>query len=118
MWYIAIENESDELKYSRNQIISKAHGMLNNSDFTDLLKRKAVAILGIDNSRSALTTERVFNALHEYISSSSFGPGSNIEKLTNLVNLLSTKDGREKFEAMWILKQAQDYNIVYSKQDT
>lgn len=117
MWYISIENESNELKYSRNQMMTKAFALLDSSDFTDSLKRKAVSILGIASSRGAIPNEQVFNFLHEYISSSSFGPGSNIEKLFNITNLLKTKDGKDKFEAMWILKQAQDHRIIWEKQD-
>lgn len=117
-WYISAENESNELKYTKNQILTKAYSLLGSSSFTDVLKRKAVAILEIVSSKGPLTTEQVFNLLHEYISSSNFLPNSNIEKLTNLTNLLKTKDGQEKFEAMWILKQAQDHgSIIYPKQD-
>lgn len=117
-WYISIENESSELKYTRNQILAKANALLVSSEFTDVLKRKAVAILDIVSSKGPLSSEQVFNLLHEYISSSSFQPNSNIEKLTNLTNLLKSKDGQEKFEAMWILKQAQDHgNIIWAKQD-
>lgn len=118
-WYIAIENESSELKYTRNQILAKAFALLTSSDFTDAIKRKVVSILDIVSSKGPLSTEQVFNLLHEYINSSTFQPDSNIEKLNNLANLLKTKDGQEKFQAMWILKQAQDYgNIIYPKQDT
>ena len=114
-WYIAHENESNELKYNKKQTIAKAYTFINSSEFTESLKRKAVSILELVSSKPVLTTEQVFNTLCDYIDA---GNASNLEKLLNISVLLKTKDGKEKFEAMWILKQALDNYVVWEKQGT
>jgi len=53
----------------------------------------------------------------EYIESSAYTAGSNIAKFQNYVTMLKTAPNREKFEAMFLLKNAEDYNVVMSKQD-
>lgn len=116
-WYIALENESDSLKYQRNEIKSKAFAALHSSELTDSYKRKFVSLLDLASTRSTLTNEQMNNLLYEYIDKSSYLPGSNIDKFTELVNLLSTPHGREEMEARFILKQSLDARVVYEKQD-
>lgn len=115
-YYIALENETDEIKYKRNEIKSKAFAALHNPDFTESYKRKFVSILDIASTRSNLTTEQVHNLLYDYVDKSAFTPGSNIEKFNELVLLLNTAPGREELEARFILKQALDSRIIYEKQ--
>lgn len=115
-WYIALENESEEIKYQRNEIKSKAFGALHNPELTESYKRKVVSILDIASTRSTLTSEQIHNLLYEYIDKSGFTPGSNIEKFNELNLLLSTAPGREELEARYILKQALDSRIIYEKQ--
>lgn len=117
-YYIALENESEELKFNRNAVKSKAYAALHDNKLTDPLKRKMVSLLDISSSKSELTTEQVHNLLFEYIDKSGFTPGSNIDKFNNLTTLLSTPDGRERFEARYILRQAIDTRIILEKQDT
>lgn len=117
-WYIALENESDSLKYKKNAVKTQAIGALTNSDFTDIYKRKVVSLLEISSSKSNLTTEQVANALYEYIDKSAFTPGSNIDKFLEVYSLIATPHGREQLEARWILKQALDNRIIYERQDT
>lgn len=117
-WYIAHENESDQIKYSRNAVKSKAFAALHNSDFTDIYKRKTVGILDLASTRANLTTEQVNNLLYDYIDSSSFTTGSNIDKFNEIITLLSAAHGREEFEARFLLKQALDSRIIYEKQGT
>lgn len=117
-WYIALENESEELKYNRNQIKSKAFSALHSSDLTDVYKRKLVTLLGISNAKAQLSAQQVHNLLYEFIDKSTYTPGSNIERFNNIVNMLSTPEGREQFEARFILAQAVDNRIVVEKQDT
>ena len=117
-YYIALENESDTLKYKKNEIKTKAFGKLASSDLTDVYKRKLVTLLGLATSKAAVTAEQVNNLLFEYVDKSTFTPGSNIDKFNEMSNLLNTPNGREEFEARWILAQAQDYRIIYEKQGT
>lgn len=118
IYYIALENETEAIKYKKNELRIKAIGKLADSEFTDPYKRKVVSLLGLAPSRSDLTTEQVNNLLFDYLEKSAFTPGSNIDKFTEVTNLLSTPLGREQLEARWILAQALDYRIIYEKQDT
>jgi hypothetical protein len=116
--YIALENESEEIKYARTQLKSRAFAILHSPEVGLSYKQKMLAILNITTTKVPYTEMQVHNMLSEYIESSTYTPNSNIEKLINLTNLLKTKDGREKFEAMFILKQAMDRRIVHEKKDT
>jgi hypothetical protein len=116
--YIAIENESDGLKYQKTAIKVTAMGALGSSELTEVHKRKLIALLGLSGvvASNKMTTEQVFNTLFTYLESSTYTSGSNIEKFLNLYNLLKTNDGREKFEAMYILKYAIESKVVYERQ--
>lgn len=118
LYYIALENETEAIKYKKNEIRIRAIGKLADSEFTESYKRKVVSLLGLAPTRSELTTEQVNNLLYDYIDKSSFTAGSNIDKFTEVTNLLNTPLGREQLEARWILAQALDYRIIYEKQDS
>lgn len=117
-WYIALENESDQIKYQKNSIKVKAFAALENPEFTDMYKRKFAILLGLIDTRTIVTNEQLNNILFEYIDKSTFIPGSNIDKFNELNILLNTATGREEFEARYILKQSTDLRIVYEKQGT
>ncbi len=115
-FYIALENEGEEIQAKKNSTKRKAFAALENPDFTDNYKRKFVSLLDLASFRSTLTTTQVDNLLYDYIDKSGFTPGSNIDKFTDLYKRLSTPDGREYIESYSILKQAIDYRVVYEKQ--
>lgn len=115
--YIALENESEELKYKRTQMKSKAFALLHSSDFTEVIKRKIITLMELAPARTKLTEQQVHNILSEQIENSGYATGSSIEKINNLAQLLKTADGREKFEAMHLLREAEDFRVVVSKQD-
>lgn len=117
-YYIALENESDQLKAKRNEIKSKAFASLHSTDLTDAIKRKVVSLLELASSKASLTTEQVNNLLYDFIDKSSFTSGSNIDKFNEVINLLNTPHGREQFEARYVLKQAIDTRVIYEKQGT
>lgn len=117
-WYIALENESDELKYARNQVRSKAFAALHAPDFDDSTKRKFLTILNVANAKSVLTDQQVHNLLYEYIDKSSLAPGSNIDKFNQLFALLSTAAGKQQIYARFVLKQGLDTNVLYEKQNS
>lgn len=115
--FIALENESDTIKYQKAAIRAKALGTLTlDPEFTDVYKRKLLSMLNIASAKTSLTTENVFNGLYSFLETSTTGAGSNIEKYMNMYNLLKTPDGREKFEAMYILKLALDTKVVFERQ--
>lgn len=116
--YIALENESDEIKFNRNEIRSKAFASLHSNTLTLPVKRKIIVILELASARTVLTELQVQNILFEYIDKSTFTHGSNIDKFNELVKLLNTPKGREEFEGRFILKQALDLRIITEKQST
>jgi hypothetical protein len=116
--YIAWENEADEIKFSRTSQKSKAYSLLHDNSMTPTMKRKFIFLLGLASSNVSLTDEQVHNLLYDYIESTNFAPGSNIEKFQELANLLSTAPGRDEIEARFLLKQAIDYRIMYEKAGT
>lgn len=116
LYYIALENESESAKHRKNFVKLKAQALLVNNDFTNILQRKTLSILGIKPTTDVLTDEQVFNNLHAFIEQSTYLPGSNLDKFNEVTNLLETAPGREQFEARWILQQALDRRIVFEKQ--
>ncbi len=115
-YYVAVENESDTIKYQKNETKGKAIANLYSNELTDAYKRKFVSILDITSSKSILTKEQVDNLLFDYIEQSTYLTGSNIDKFNDLFRLLSTPSGRAEIEARYILRQAIDCRIVYEKQ--
>jgi hypothetical protein len=116
--YIAWENEADEIKFSRTSQKSKAFALLHDTSMSPTMKRKFIYLLGITSSNINLTDEQVHNLLYDYIDSTAFSPGSNIEKFQELATMLTTAPGRSEIEARYILKQAIDYRIIYEKAGT
>lgn len=116
--FIAWENEADEIKFSRTNQKTKAFAFLHDAAMTPTIKRKFVYLLGITSSNIALTDEQVHNLLYDYIDSTTYTPGSNIEKFEELATLLKDKPGRDQFEARYMLKQSTDLRIVYEKSGT
>jgi len=118
LYYIALQDESDDLKYTRNEIRGKAIAALYDPNLTDAFKSKFVVILGIGSSRSSFTYAQVMNMLQEYIEHSQFTQGSNIDKFNELYRLLKSSKGKEEIEARYLLQQALDYKVVYEKNGT
>lgn len=117
-YYIALENESEEIKYKRNDLKIKAVRTLGSNDLTDIIKRKLVSLLDIANTKASMTQEQVTNALYEYIDKSTFEPNSNIDKFLNNTKMLNTPDGRENFEARYLIKQGVDTRVLTEKAGT
>jgi hypothetical protein len=116
--YIALENEAEELKNKRNTVKLNAFKKLADNELTDPIKRKIVSLLELATTKSTLSSEQVTNTLYEFINNSSFTVNSNIDRFLNVANLLDTADGRQEFEARYILKQALDSNVVTEKRGT
>lgn len=116
--YIAWENEADEIKFTRTNQKSKAFAFLHDNSMTPTIKKKFIYLLGLASSNVNLTDEQVHNLLYDYIDSTAFIPGSNIEKFEELATMIKTKSGKDEFEARYLLKQAQDFRIIYEKAGT
>lgn len=117
-FYIAIENESEELKYQKNERKGKALASLHSPEMTDEMRKTFVFILGLANSTTEVTNQQVYNLLHDYIEKSKFTVGSNLDKYEELLSELSTKPGREDIAAKLLLKRALDSRVIYDKADT
>lgn len=117
-FYIAIENEAEEIKYKKNQIKSQAFARLYDSNMTQEVKKKISSILELMSSRSTISQETIDNLIYEYIDKSEFTPNNNIDKFTDLFMLLNTAKGKIDLEARYLLKQAIDSRSVYEKQGT
>jgi hypothetical protein len=114
--YIALENESEEIKFSKNEMKSKAIAQLHREDMTPTMKFKIAAILGLCSATSNLTQEQVGNLLFEFVNNSTFDPGSNIDKFNEVTVQLKTPVGRENLEARFLLKLAIDTRAIFEKQ--
>lgn len=117
-FYIELENESDELKYQKNAIKTKAISELYNNNFTLPLKRQAIVILGISNARTTLTEAQIHNLLFEFIENTTANSGTNIAKFTELVRSIETPKGRIELDARYLLQSCIDYRLVVDKQNT
>lgn len=117
-FYIALENEGEEIKYRKNALKSAAFASLHSKELTPVDKRKLVGLLNISNTRLNLTEEQVHNLLYAFIESSTFTPDSNINKFNTLTTLLTTPKGKDEFEARYLLQRLIDNRIVYEKQGT
>jgi hypothetical protein len=113
-FYIALENESAELRFSKNQLKAKCLGTLEMMEFSDKAKRTVATLLGLVNAKSEVSSFAVYNLLVDYIESNT---AQNLEKYLSLYNLTKTVDGKNKLEAMWTLALAKDLGVVYAKQD-
>lgn len=115
-FYIALENESDDIKFQKNAVKGQALAELYSSDLTLPYKRLIVAILQLANTRSVLQETQIQNLLHEYIESSSGTVGTNIDKFKELAALVKTPKGRIELEARYLLQESVDYRVVIEKQ--
>jgi hypothetical protein len=117
-FYIALENESDEIKYKKNAIRTKAISELYNTNLTLPVKRQLIVILGIANARTTLTEAQIHNLLFEFIENATGNSGNNIPKFMELVNMVATPKGRIELEAKFLLQSAIDFRLVIDKQNT
>lgn len=117
LYYIALENEGEEIKYAKNEIKSKGFAALHAETMNDLNKRKLVVILDLANSRTDLSGATLHNLLFEYVDRAVGTKGfDQINKFINLVNMLNQVDTKIRLENMYLLKQCLDYKVLYEKQ--
>lgn len=114
LYYIALENESAELRYSKNRLKAMCLGTLEHLELTDTHKRIIATLLDLVKAKSDVSHFHVYNLLSEFIEN---GTATSLDKYMNLVNLTKTVDGKNKLDAMWTLALAKDLGIIYSKQD-
>lgn len=118
--YIALENESQEIKYKKNNAKSTAFAKLHHKSMTLPWKRKLIVTLGLSNSRNELKEERIENMLFDSImENKQYADGSTfIEKFIEAYNKLNSVDGRVRLENEYLLNCLTDYLIVGEKYGT
>jgi hypothetical protein len=117
MYYIAIENEKDELVYKTNQNKLEAFKMLAHEDMTPINRKKFCVLLGIISAKASLSETQVDNLLYNYIDKADSKQVSNIVKFKELYQMLRV-DRRNEFEARYLLERALSWRIINEKQGT
>lgn len=114
-FYISIENEDEEMKYAKNKRISTAIAKLADPKISVTKKSMIISILELSSSLNTLSEELIENTLFSFVSA---GTNENLNKIEEILNLLTSETGREEFEARYLLRRALESRIVYEKSDT
>lgn len=116
MWYIALENESDEIKYARSQAKNAAITALHTMD--EDTRRKFVTILKISKTQNNLTPIQIYNALHQFVELAPSADSDNVNRFNTLYTLTKNASGKERLQAMYIIQQGLDTQVLYEKQNS
>lgn len=119
LWYISSQLEDEELKYTRNQLKSKAFAALHAKEMTDVVKKKFVVLLGIGSSLSDYNSETLHNLLYDYIDGTVFtsdSKSSNVNKFLKFYNQVSKPKTKAEFNARYLLQQGVDSRVLIEKQ--
>lgn len=116
LYYIAMESESDDIKYQKTALKGKALAALHDSEITPDSMRKIAVLIGLITSKAQVNDKMVYNLLFEYIDNTTYTVGSNIDKFNFFFSMLKSPKTRAEFEARYIIKQAIDHRVIYEKQ--
>ena len=116
LYYIAMEAESDDIKYQKIAQKGRAIASLHDSELTADTMRKMVSLLNLASTKSPLNDKTVYNLLYEFIDNTTFTVGSNLDKFNFFFSMLKSPKTRAEFEARFILKKAIDHRVIYEKQ--
>ena len=117
-YYIAVENEMEEVNYKFNQFKLDAFSMLNSDDMTPINKRKFAVLLNLISPRAQMTETQINNLLYSYIDNTSSKDNTNLVKFKELYTMLSKPDTRLEFEAKYLLQKALSWKVIDEKQGT
>lgn len=117
-YYIAIENEADEISYKVNQNKLEAYAMLSSPEMTPILKRKIAILLQITNVKADVPDLVIDNALYVFIDKADNKQLSNITKFKELFNKATKPDSRIEFEARYLMERALAWRVFSEKQGT
>lgn len=117
-WYISKENEAEEEKARKQEVIEKAtfnlyklkheHGRYRSYQVAIMLTDEA----GRPILKGEATSEKVNNILSDYILDSGRYQMDNIEKFMDIIELFGSVDGMERLEVWYIVQQALNTNII------
>lgn len=118
-FYVAVKNESEEIKFNKNKEIQKSIAALSDKSMTDGRKLEFCWLLGLSTSLSDLTSEASNNLLFDFIQGNNFSASpSNINRFMELIGLLKDEVGRREFKARVLLQKAIDSRVVFEKGET
>jgi hypothetical protein len=121
-WYVSQENEDEEERQGRNDIIEKATFHLYKLKHElGAFRAYQIAIVLKDYRGEPIlvgdvSTERVNNILSEYVTTSSDHQMKHIDNFMKAVDAVSTKDGLERFNIKYLVQQAINTNIISIKE--
>lgn len=119
--YIGLEQEDEEVKFKKRQLVDKAKGALTYGNLADTdTQRKFIKILLPQVSKGALTDVQLYNSLSKAIETNERykGGGTFLEQFNKTLLLLDTPEGREKIEALVLLQNLLNNWIVNEKAGT
>jgi hypothetical protein len=117
-YYISEENEAEQEKSRKQDIINDAiYNLVKLQKEAGSYKNYQTAILLTTEQNQPLikgdaVPERVKNELSAYISNDTKYQIDNVEKFNRLLKLLDDKEGRERFNIMYLVQQAINTNII------
>lgn len=121
LYYIAQGDETEEVKFTKKQMVDQAKAHLTMGEVQDTVTQsKFVKLLLPEIGKGVLTPMQTYNTLSENIDSNTRDKTGKlfIDKYNELITLLKSADGRSKFEAMVILQDAYNLFLINEKQGT
>ncbi len=98
LFYVALENESEELQYEKNARKVKAFAKLDSEILTSIRKKEFVWLLDLSSTFTELKSEETENLLYKFIESDNIING-NVDKFNELYDLIQHDKGRAEFAA-------------------
>jgi hypothetical protein len=116
--YIALENESEMIKYQRTNFKSNAFAKLHDKALTPTYQRKIAVILNLINAVHKPTNEHLHNLYYNLIDLATERTRKDVQRFIELVDNIATKDGRIKLEALYLLQCGLDTRTIVNRKGT
>lgn len=117
-WYISQENEDEEDRQRKNDIIERAtYNLYKLKHELGAFRTYQIAIVLKDYRNEPIlvgdvSSERVNNILSEYVTTDSDHQMVHIDRFMKAIDEISTKDGIQKFYIKYLVQQAINTNII------
>lgn len=115
LYFIGLENETEDIKFKKKQRVNNSIAKLADSDFDSETQKKMIKVLEL--AKGNITNQQAYNTLSAYIEDTTPGK-DNVAEFDKMYKLLETADGREEFEARYFLQDLIDNWVVSEKQGT
>lgn len=113
LFYIAVESESDDIKYQKRERRDKAISRLQSEEMDSETRKKFAKILQLAKNPTA---KQSYNLLSDFIETAKDEPANSIDRFNELYDLLVDPAGRTEFEARYFLQDLLDNWVVTEKQ--